>query len=70
MAITLFRFCLAMETLNRPKSERDDRNFFWVSFLPHAVASNCAWISVSCFSRFFFLQKANAAAAAVSDLLR
>ena len=59
-----------MDTLNRPKSERFDRNFFEVSFLPHAVASNCDWMSDDCLSKFFFLRTAKAAAAAVSDLLR
>lgn len=55
-AIALFRFCLAMATLNRPKSDREARSFFCVSFFPHAVASNCSWMLVSSSSSRFFLQ--------------
>jgi hypothetical protein len=55
LAISLFRFCLAIATLNRPKSDREARSFFDFSFVPHDVASNCDWMSVSSSSSFFFL---------------
>lgn len=40
LAISLFRFCLAIATLNRPKSDKEARSFFDFNFVPHDVASN------------------------------